>query len=568
MNLILDFRKLSLSEARLINEIAEKIRNDYIDFLSNLGKNNGNNIDWWMIEFVSRNTLASDLFYNFCKIVFFKEKIKNGFVYKKIITDSIGLKIIIENYCNIKGHSCNIVYKGKNYFWICIKRILSYFKSCIHFFLRWVFAWNTRHYQKKIIMDKGITLIDTFVLKNSFKNSIYNDRYYGRLLEYLGKDEKKDFYYVPTYYGIRNYRKLFVNMRTSKQKFLIKEDYLRIKDYYFALLYPFRVRKLMVKMRIFKGFNVYPLIKEEILKNSVSGSSMQGLLNYRFAQRLKKNNIKIRMVVNWFENQTIDHGFNFGFRKYYPEVCLMGYQGFPLSNNRLSLYPTKQELTCKVIPKELKVIGKGYVKLAKKFCPDLKVTVAPALRFDGVWNKWKACPKENKFIILISLPGLMKEAEELIEISLEIAKTIKIDNCFFQIKPHPARDIKKIKAKLKEKFTRKFEFVQGDFNLCVERSNILISCISSTCLETLAKGIPVIVIASKVGLIQLDIPKDIKQDIWRLCYDAQEVGNAIIYYANRDVDTIKKHKEIGRKIRENYFEPVTRENVRKFLRLQ
>ena len=568
MNLILDLRKFNSSESKLVNEVAEKIRNDYINFLSKMGKNKENNIDWWMIEFVSRNTLVSDLFYNFCKIVFFKEKIKNDFIYKKIIVDSIALKTVIENYCNKNGHSCNVVYKGKNYFWICIKRILSYFKSCIHFFLRWAFAWNTRHYQKKSITDKGITLIDTFVLKDSFKNSIYNDRYYGKLLEYLGKDEKRYFYYVPTYCGIRNYGKLFVNMRTSKQKFLIKEDYLRIKDYLFALLYPFRVRKLMIEKRIFMGFNVYPLIKEEILKNSVSGSSMLGLLNFRFAKRLKESNIKIRMIVNWFENQTIDHGFNFGFRKYHPGVCLMGYQGFPLSNNRLSLYATEQELSCKVIPKEVKVIGKGYVKLAKKFCSDLKVTVAPALRFDRVWNKRKVYPKQDKFIILISLPILMKEAEELIEIALEVAKTIKINNCFFQIKPHPVQDIKKIKVKWKEKLSQRFEFVQGDFNLCVEKSNILISCISSTCLETLAKGIPVIVIASKSGLIQLDIPKDIKQDIWKLCYEAREVCDAIIYYMNLDVATMKKYDEIGRKIREDYFEPVTRESVRKFLRLQ
>lgn len=568
MNLILDFRKLNSSEARLINEIAEKIRNDYIDFLSKIGKNNENNIDWWMIDFVSRNTLVSDLFYNLCKLGFFKEKIKYDFIYKKIIVDSIGLKTVIEDYCNKNEYSCNIIYKGKSSFWIYIKRILSYFKSCMHFFLSWVFAWSTRHYQKKNIMDKGITLIDTFVLKDSFKNSIYNDRYYGRLLEYLEKDEKRYFYYVPTYCGIRNYRKLFINMRTSKQKFLLKEDYLKIKDYLFALLYPFRVRKLKIKIKNFMEFNIYSLIKEEIMKDSVSGSSMQGLLNYRFTKRLKDRNIKIRMILNWFENQTIDHGFNFGFRKYYPKVCLIGYQGFPLSNNRLSLYATEQELSCKVIPKEVKVIGKGYVKLAKKFCSDLKVTAAPALRFDRVWNKRKVYPEQDKFIILISLPILMKEAEELIEIALEVAKTIKINNCFFQIKPHPVQDIKKIKVKWKEKLTQKFEFVQGDFNLCVEKSNILISCISSTCLETLAKGIPVIVITSKFGLIQLDIPKDIKQDIWRLCYETQEVCDAIIYYANRDVDTIKKHEEIGRKIRENYFEPVTRESVRKFLRLQ
>lgn len=134
MNLILNFRKLNSSEARLINKIAEKIRNDYIDFLSKIGKNKENNIDWWMIDFVSRNTLVSDLFYNLCKLVFFEEKIKNNFIYKKIIVDSIGLKTVIEDYCNKNGYSCKIIYKGKSSFWICMKRILSYFKAVYTFF--------------------------------------------------------------------------------------------------------------------------------------------------------------------------------------------------------------------------------------------------------------------------------------------------------------------------------------------------------------------------------------------------------------------------------------------------
>lgn len=74
MNLILNFRKFNYSESKLINEIAEKIKDDYTDFLSKMGKNSENNIDCWMIDFVSHNTLANDLFYNLCKLIFLKKK--------------------------------------------------------------------------------------------------------------------------------------------------------------------------------------------------------------------------------------------------------------------------------------------------------------------------------------------------------------------------------------------------------------------------------------------------------------------------------------------------------------
>lgn len=407
-----------------------------------------------------------------------------------------------------------------------------------------------------------------FVFNDSFNKGFYNDRYYPNLLKYVDSDEMKSIYYLPTYYGIRNYRKLFMDIRTSEQKFLLKEDYLKIRDYFFALLYLFRVKSMKIETRKFMGFDIAPLIKEEISDDSVSISSMYGLLNYRFSKRLKEKGVKIKRIINWFENQSIDHGFNIGFREFYPEANLIGYIGSPLCNNYLSQYPTEQERICKVIPEEVNVIGKGYVNMVKEFCPDLRVRAAPAFRFTGVWNKRRYNPDKDKFIVLIALPILVDESNEIIDNVIEIARSIKIENCFFQIKPHPAQNVEALKNKWAEKLMPKFEFITGDFNLCVEKANVLISSTSSSCLETLAKGIPVIIVASKIGLTQLLIPKSLKQDIWILCYTSKEIGNAVKFYLSRDIETIYKYKKIGNKIRKDFFEPVTRENTREFLDLK
>ena len=265
-------------------------------------------------------------------------------------------------------------------------------------------------------------------------------------------------------------------------------------------------------------------------------------------------------MVNWFENQAISHGFNIGFRRFYPEVNLIGYVGIPLQNNYLSLYPTEQERISEVIPKEIDVIGEGYIDEIKKFSPNLIVKVGPAFRFTGIWNKRKYSPDKNKFTILVALPILVNESDEIINIVIKAARLIKIENCFFQIKPHPAQNV--------EKLMPKFEFITGDFNLCVEKVNVLISSASSACLETLAKGIPVIIVASKIGLTQLVIPEYLEQDIWRLCYTSKEIEDAIIFYLSRDKETIKKYGGIGDKIKKDFFEPVTIENVKEFIGLK
>lgn len=562
---ILDLTKLEQYNSRLVDNIAGKIRREYVNYLAKTGKGNEKNVDWWVLDFVSRNTYISPLFRNICYLIMLKKRLKEGHVYDEIIVDSLALKKVIKK--NYYKYHFKVNYNGKSALHIYIRRIYSYCRIIVFFFKRWIFGWSTRIYQKKIPLNERIVLIDTFVLKNSFANGFYSDRYYSKLLEYVNSDEKEHIYYVPEYYGIKNYKKIFMDMRTSKQKFLLKEDYLKIKDYIFALLYSFRVRKINIKFEEFVGFDISFLIKEEMLNNGFSSSSMCGLLNYKFAQRLKNSDIKIKKIINWFENQTIDHGFNSGFRRFYPEVNLIGYQGFPLDNNYLSLYPTEQERICAVIPKEINVIGNGYINMVKEFCPDLQVKVAPAFRYSGVWNKRNYFPDKHKCSILVALPIFIDESDEIIDTVLEAARSINIKNCIFKIKPHPTYDIKKISNKWSKKLPEMFEFVDGDFNSCVEKSDILISSASAVCLETLAKGIPVIVIGNRLGLTQLPIPRSISEDIWKLCYSVNDVIEAIKLYAKKDNKTVNKYKKIGREIRDNFFEPVTELGVRKFLSL-
>ena len=563
--IIFNFLELNPVDSRAADIIADKFRKRYIEHLAALGEGNENNLYWWTLNFACRNTLISPLFKNVCYLILLKDKLEKGQIINEVIVDSFGLKKVLQKYKTAGKLNFKITYKGKNFLCLFILRFYSYFKTAINFFLRWFFGWVTRKYSKKSIFNKDIILIDTFVYKNSFTGNIFNDRYYPSLKEYVSSNEKKYIYYIPTYFGIWKYKELFKNLRKSKNSFILKEDYLRIIDY-FIVLSPLR-KLINVDKKSFEGFDISSLIREEISNDKVSNSSINGVLNYRFVKRLKDGGIKVRTFINWFENQSIDHGYNMGFRENYPEADLVGYLGFPPQNNYLSLYPTEQERLFKVIPKEIKVIGSGYIGAAKQFCPELTVKVAPAFRHSNIWNDRKIYPEKDKFVILIALPIIAVESDEMIGLVLDSIKSIGIDNLFIQIKPHPTQDLRILKDKWLDSTIPNLDFVSGDFNSCVESANILISCTSSACLETIAKEIPVIVIASKSGLTQLVIPGEVKQDIWKLCYSVEDVRKAILFYINKENDNKRDYREIGREVRKKYFEPVTKKSVRNFLGL-
>lgn len=567
MKKVFNFLKLNEFDSRMVDIIADEIRKDYVEFLVGLGKKYEKDIDWWMLNFASRNTMLSPLFRNICYLIMLKKKLNEGQTFDEIIVDSRALRGVLNNYCSKNNHPTKVIYKGKNIVKIIFKRIYSYIVVIMHILLRSIYALKTVRYRKKIKNDRSLILLDVFILKNSFNKGFYSDRYYPGLLDHISLNEREYLYYVPAFYGIKDYGKVFSDLSMTKQNFLIKEDYLKFKDYIFALFYPFRTGKFNFKSGEFMGFDVSSLLKEEISNDRVSNSAIYGLLNYNFSRRLKEKKVKIKTIVNWFENQTIDHGFNSGFRKYYPEVNLVGYLGIPLQDNYLSIYPTEQERICKVIPKDIFIIGKGYIDDVKQFCKNLSVKVAPAFRLSGVWNKRNYYPDKDKYSVLVALPILMDESDEIINIVIETARLIKIENCFFKIKPHPSQNIEVLKNKWAKKLTSEFEFITGDFNSCIENANILISCASSVCLETLAKGIPVVIIASKIELTELVIPQDIEQDIWKLCYTAAEVNNAIMFYQKRSKEILAKYKKLGEEIREKYFEPITESGVKRLLNL-
>jgi hypothetical protein len=184
-----------------------------------------------------------------------------------------------------------------------------------------------------------------------------------------------------------------------------------------------------------------------------------------------------------------------------------------------------------------------------------------------VWNERRFSPEEDVFTVLLALPITFYESNKILKLVAAVAGRPGLEGVRFWIKPHPATNPKVTREKIGEGWPEKFHFVSSSFEECIEKSDLLISNTSSVCVEALAKGVPVIVIGNSSGLTQNPIPENVEGKIWKLCYTGKELFEAILFYLGCKFDAQEDFTRSGEIIRDAYFEKVTVNSVRDFLKL-
>ncbi len=562
---------LSDSHIELLNKIADEIKLQFFEMINRIGKGNENNIDWWVSEIASRNTYSNSLFDDCCLLSLVKKVLQEEPDVTEIRVDSYTLKktlshYVRQNYPQIKV-ICTIGWKQKLIF-ITLPP-LRYFYAIFLYCSRYLISkFTLRHFTDHLPND--ITLVDVFLFDHSFNGTAFQDRYFGGFDKYLSEKERQLFFYNPTL--LISFRKtvaVFKAMRRSQQRFLPQECFLKPSDYIFALLYSFRAIHLFPRYTEWEEFEITPILRSIWYYNLTSISTFEGLLKYRFAARLKEANVALRLVLDWFENQHIDRGSNAGFHKFYPEVPVIGYSSIDLKHYLCMAHPTSAEYEAGVLPQEVAVCGKGYEAAKKAFCPELKTSTAPAFRYDWVWQESTVSPDPNYTTVLVPLSLLRKECLNTIRavigaVGFDLPSKVK-----FWIKPHPAAmPLAVLMEQACLTFPPGFEVIAGDFSEWAEKADIVVGNESGTVLESLARGIPTIIVGHKSRVTIHAIPDAVPQGLCQICYTSEGIAQAIKYFMNRSKEELLRHAEIAKFSREQYFEPNTKERARKFLRLE
>lgn len=553
-----------------LNEIAVALRRPFNELIHDLASRHGTTIDWWVTPVASRNIFSCALFLRCCKLLLAVRAASAGEV-REIVVDSPGLVTALRRALAARGSGAAVRARpGPAWFRMKLIAGMCYrLAAAVYHAIAQGLCARLFPPRSSVNATSPITLIDTFVYRDSFDRP-YRDRHYPGLLEQLSEEERRRVFFLPTYYKIRNYAALFRALRASNVNFLLKEEFLRIADYAYALTHPFRVLGFRVRQCDFEGIDIAPLVNEALRESFAASGSIEGLLRYRLAQRICDAAIPVSSVVDWFENQEIDHGSNAGFRRFLPQARITGYQGFVVSPHYLCMFPTADEMRLGLIPHRVAVTGEGLVRGAREFCPDLAVCVAPAFRFAGLWRDAKAGSESGEFRILVALPLMQDESSDVMEAakSATAGLTLPDDVTWrIRVKPHPATSRRLLTALKKEALDARFDFVSGNVDEMLDDADALISNASSVCVQALARGVPVVVVGNRRGVTLNPIPDGVERELWALCYDAEQVAAALRAFARRDEAALERRRALGRAVRERYFAPVTRDGVAALLML-
>ncbi len=514
-------------------------RKKFVSWIDKISYKYSQDIDWWVSPPASRNLYYSDLYKYICIIKTLK-KFKNKYdftiatdseAFKKILKKIFYKSILIKDQISKKKISQSVYF-----FYI--------FKNIFIFFIQFV---SIKVFYRKKNLENNATLIDTFIIDKKSKEKYY----YGNLEKFAKKNNKKIFFLSTI---IENNFLRFLDILFSLKKknyYVLKEDYLDFSDILYCFKFFIRTKKFNINYPKFENLDLSNLIKEEIFGIRNLFSVFIGIANFIFFRKIKSKSIKVKKVINWFENQPMDKGFNYGLRKYFPKTISYGYQGFTDYPEYMNIYPSNLEFNSKVIPKKIIITGKRYEVLRKEFCNKLEIINGPALRAEKIFKLFK---KKNRYNIVIFLEGGTKKNDiDIVSKFIDISKNFK-DLKFF-IKTHPILPLNKLDIEI----PKNFEVLNGDFSSIAKKTFIAVSYgNTSATLESLAYGCNLIIpfdnFFDKKNLSIFRINKN----FFRVCNNNLEIINAIKFFLN-----LKNSKKISNrdKIKNILFNKINKKNL-------
>jgi len=413
--------------------------------------------------------------------------------------------------------------------------------------------WS-RFYRLKKRPQGSILFIDTFLMRDSIgDDGKYVDRYYTGHEDYLTECEKNKRWFAPTLIDIVDivdYKNLFSKISEADVNFFVQEAWLTVGDYltclYQSLVLPFRI-KCVPK---FDGFDLRELIQSEAFLQIGSFALVKTLAKYRFIRRLAKEGVEICGAIDWQENQVVDRALNLAFKRYYPKVCVHGYQGFMVSDYYACAQPAEFERELGTLPDIFHVLGPNAHALRDDATRNIVIYQAPAFRFSYL-HKLAREPWSN-FTVLVTLPIIVKECLRLVEASLALKHHFGEDVTLI-VKLHPSYSVDRFLELAPKAELLRSQFTDFSMEKLLQISTMMLSSASTSAVEAVAIGVPVAIVGSLNGVTMNPIPESAPKELHCIVYSNDEL---IIY-----IDQLLQ-QETHKSIVEQFFNPLDRDGAR------
>lgn len=485
------------------------------------------------------------------------------------VCDSRALAGLIREDARDRGLECHIQWPLLE----SLKPLLGYFKLAvkgIYYLFSRILLWGyARSLKNRRITEEPAReryILRSYVTTASIdKDGRYKDRNFGVLPDFL-MEQGKDVWMIPMFSNLdRDIFTLMKLMSQSEYKFIFPEQYLSISDIVKTLRDG--VKGLFPDLNDcgFEGRNIKLLVRDIHLSVSLHPP----LLTYNGIKYLIKvfaeQNIRIDRFIYPIENNPPEKTFILGAREYYPQSGIIGFQHTVWLKEQLGVFFVPDEISYHPLPDRIVCSGRRYPDILETAgFPSGKATPGPNLRYTAINQNLKANNPDDGELrkILIILNYDTNQNLELLEKAGEAMQDM--GDVRIYVKAHPTTPVPLIETFLRDIGFAIYEWASGTVQEWLEKSHaVLMTGGSVSNLETMATGVP---------LIRVSLENNFDFDCFWDEYpfspfisSSEEIRKYLEKALNMDNREKERLRDFGREMVKDYFEPVTRENLKVFL---
>jgi len=556
-----------------IEDSSRTLRHPFIDYIASVTTDKGDHPNLYS-GLVERVPFRSDVFLDICLIHATIEKIKlckadsivvicqhKGLAYD--FHQSFSNEPDIQHQIHVEGP----VFSLKDRIFSSVRVMLHAGKISTQLLCRKSISIlrkkNSFSYER---MENGILLLHSWVAQASIESGEYKEVFFSDLREKLTKLGYPVVLLPHIPYDV-NFSAAFNALEKKQIHFIPEESCISVLD--------------IIKIFLKTVRNV-PRWSDHTVQN-ISFSNSVYIQNYRDWENLQilipclceriiaglsREKVPIRTLIFTYENNAWEKAFIKKIRENYEETTSIGYQHSTLTPNYLYYYVSKSPIDQKYIPDYVITNGEYPTSfLTKNNFPHDRIITGGALRYQS----GKQTPSiqlgslQYNNRILVTPPGLIDEAVELLEKVFEALGTNPELEIFVKIHPFLSRT--KLEEKLPPDLIKRIRYATRPLHEILPDANLLVYSTTSTCIEALSMGIPVLKIKSEHRL-DLDPLGDFQGSTPFIAVATQpeEIKDTILKM--KELHLTESDKIVIQRIVKSIFGPANDETYHKFTLLK
>ena len=501
-----------------LQEIARSLRQPYIDYIGKLSLEN-NSILWWVGSLSEKNPWASKTFLYACYVKLCRATLDaSGQETLLFIAENRALReCLAVNIADISKGTVLRLESPINNITGALGRSMrmtlykAYFVAQTMYRLLLARRYGLKKtIERKSREGKGLVLLHNWVDQRSFDaDGNYRDSYLGGLAHHL-RNKGKSVVIVPYILYTVPYRQTLKKLAQSLDCVLLPESFLTVLGVLSVVMKTVMDIPARKVYPAFEGIEVNGIIMNDLVRDWVTSDPALKLLHYEAVKRWKNAGIPIDTFIYPFENQVWEKAYYLALRKYYPAAKIIGYQHSIVPKMLLTYFFSRDELPILPFPDKVITTGKYTEKLFKESGYDpSRVICGGAIRYAGTLKPGVTAPvkRDSSRPVILVTPTIDKN--ESIELIWKVLAALgQADRYKVILKLHPvapysgiARDIGPLPAN--------FTVSNQPVSELLEKSHMLIYTSSSTSIEALSRGVPVLHIESEYRIdwdILADLP--------------------------------------------------------------